>query len=79
MPEKKIIDIHVHIGAEQEDKETYPYWLHITGDIRTATWRVGDTLVHDRGRLMALGHPDVLAVAEKYPDRPGLNPEPWRY
>ena len=73
-------NIHVHIGSEYETyKETYPYWLHITGDIRTATWRVGDTLVHDRGRLMALDHPKVLAVAEKYPDRPGLKPEPWRY
>jgi len=40
------------------------------------TWRVGESLVLDRGRLTALGHPDVLAVAAKYPGRPGLNPEP---
>ena len=71
-------NIHVHIGSEHQDK-TYPYWLHITGDIRTATWRVGDTLVHDRGRLLALENPEVLAVAAKYPDRPGLGDEPWRY
>ena len=71
-------NIHVHIGSEPKNK-TYPYWLHITGDIRTATWRVGDTLVHDRGYLTALDHPDVLAKAEEYPDRPGLDLEPWRY
>jgi hypothetical protein len=40
---------------------------------------VGDTLLYDRGHLMALDHPEVLAVAAKYPDRPGLKPEPWRY
>ena len=26
-----------------------------------------------------LSNRKVLAVAEKYPDRPGLEPEPWRY
>ena len=38
--------------------------------------KVGDTFTHDRGHLTALDHPSVLAVAAKYPDRPGLNPEP---
>ena len=27
----------------------YTYWMHCTGDIRTATFRVGDTLAHDQG------------------------------
>ena len=71
-------NIHVHIGSEHKEKK-YPYWLHITGDLRTATWRVGDTLVHDRGHLAVLDHPDILSVAAKYPDRPGIEPEPWRY
>jgi hypothetical protein len=71
-------NIHIHIGKEHQVK-TYPYWLHITGDIRTATWRVGDILVHDRGRLFALENPEVLAVAGKYPDRPGIGRQPWRY
>jgi hypothetical protein len=71
-------NIHFHIGAPPATK-AYPYWMHCTGDIRTATWRVGDSLVHDRGYLMALDNPRVLAVAAKYPDRPGLNPEPWSY
>jgi len=71
-------NIHFHIGAPPPTKN-YPYWLHCTGDIRTATWRVGDTLLHDRGRLTVLNHPEVLSVAEKYPGRPGVEPEPWRY
>lgn len=71
-------NIHVHIGAPNATA-TYPYWMHCTGDIRTATWRVGDTLVHDRGHLTALDHPVVRSIAAKYPDRPGVGQEPWRY
>ena len=71
-------NIHVHIGAP-EHTATYPYWMHCTGDILNATWRVGDTLVLDGGHMTALDHPDVRAVAAKYPGRPGLDPEPWRY
>jgi hypothetical protein len=71
-------NIHVHIGAPAPTKE-YPYWMHCTGDIQTATFRVGETLVHDRGHLMALDHPAVRAIAEMYPGRPGVNPEPRHY
>ncbi len=68
-------NIHFHIGAPWPRPE-YPYWLHITGDLRTATWRIGDHLVHDKGHLTALDHPKVKEVAAKYPDRPGLQPWP---
>ena len=68
-------NIHVHIGAPLPTPE-YPYWLHITGDLRSATWKVGGHLIHDRGHLTALDHPKVKAIAEKYPDRPGLTPWP---
>jgi hypothetical protein len=64
-------NIHFHIGAPWPQPE-YPYWMHITGDLRTATWKVGDHLVHDRGHLTALDLPQVREVAAKYPDRPGL-------
>lgn len=68
------------IVGEMEDApspaDAYPYWVHCTGDVRSATFRVGDTLVHDGGRLRALDHPAVRAVAEKYPDRPGVDPDP---
>jgi hypothetical protein len=68
-------NIHVHIGAPPAIP-SYPYWMHVTGDIRTATFRVGDTVIHDRGHLTALDHPAVIAMAAKYPGRPGLEPEP---
>lgn len=68
-------NIHFHIGAPWPKPE-YPYWLHITGDLRSATWRVGDHLIHDHGHLTALDHPRVKEIAEKYPDRPGLGPWP---
>jgi hypothetical protein len=68
-------NIHVHIGAPPAIP-SYPYWMHCTGDIRKATFRVGSTLVHDRGHLTFLDHPAVIAMAEKYPGRPGLKPEP---
>jgi hypothetical protein len=71
-------NIHVHIGAPSPTAD-YPYWVHCTGDIQNATFRIGETLIHDHGHLTALDHPGVLAVAAKYPDRPGLRPEPRSY
>jgi hypothetical protein len=70
--------VHGHIGRGAPG-QGYPYWLHITADIRNATWRVGKNLVHDRGHLTVLDHPEVLAVAAKYPDRPGLGEPPRNY
>jgi hypothetical protein len=68
-------NVHVHIGAPPP-VPGYPYWMHCTGDIRNPTFRVGDTLVHDRGYLTALDSPGVRAIAAKYPGRPGLEPAP---
>jgi hypothetical protein len=74
---RRIIDhshssnIHVHVGAPEPSQE-YPYWVHVTGDIRKATFKIGETLIHDRGHLTALDHPAVKAIAAKYPGRPGL-------
>jgi hypothetical protein len=64
-------NIHIHIGAPHAT-EKYPYWMHCTGDIRTATFKVGDTLIHDRGHLTVLDSPAIKAMAAKYPGRPGL-------
>jgi hypothetical protein len=71
-------NIHVHIGAPPPTSN-YHYWMHCTGDIRTATFRVGDALIHNRGQLTALGNPAVKAIAAKYPGRPGLEPQPRYY
>jgi hypothetical protein len=68
-------NLHFHIG-DSKPTPAYPYYLHVTADIRTPTLRVGDTLVYDGGRLTALEAPEVLAVARKYPGRPGLSPAP---
>jgi hypothetical protein len=68
-------NIHLHIGAPPAT-DSYPYWMHVTGDVRMATFRVGDTVVHERGYLTAMDNPAVVAVAARYPGRPGLKLEP---
>ena len=65
-------NIHMHLGAEHGDKKVYPYWLHVTGDIRQPTWRVGQKMVHEKGYLTALSSPEVKAVAAQYPVAPPL-------
>ncbi len=64
-------NLHVHIGSAPAN-EKYGYYPHITGDIRRPTLKVGETLVYDDGYLCCLDDPEVLQVAAKYPDRPGL-------
>jgi hypothetical protein len=64
-------NIHVHIGGPELTPD-YPYWAHITGDIRNATFTIGDSVVHQDGRLTVLDHPAVKKVATEYPGRPGL-------
>lgn len=68
-------NLHFHIG-DAKPTPAYPYYLHVTADIRTPTLRIGDKLVYDAGRLAALDGPEVLAVAQRYPGRPGLAPAP---
>jgi hypothetical protein len=55
-------NIHVHIGApsDGEPNPSYPYSTHITGDVRHATFVVGNITVHDRGHLTALDDPMYL-------------------
>ena len=64
-------NLHVHIGSAGAN-ENYPYYTHITGDIRNATLKVGDTLVYDNGWLCCLDDPEVRRVEEKYPNLPGI-------
>ena len=69
--------IHFHIGTTRPatwPRKEYPYWIHMTGDLINATWKVGDQLIHDRGHMTALDHSNVKEVAAKYPDRPTLEP-----
>lgn len=71
-------NIHIHIGAPPASS-SYPYWMHCTGDILGATFKVGDKLVHDRGYLTVLDSPEVRAIAAKYPGRPGTANGPRSY
>lgn len=70
-------NVHIHLGDLQM-VPGWPYMLHVTADVLDATWQVGDKVVLDNGYLTALDDPEVRAIAERYPDRPGLTPELWR-
>ena len=70
-------NFHVHVGSPVPT-ESYPYWPHVTGDIRKPTFRIGDEVIHDGGRLTVLDNPIVREVADRYPGRPGLETEPFQ-
>jgi len=65
--------IHIHLGVGSRTAE-FPYNLHSAAEIRGATLKVGDQVLHDAGRLSVLNHPSVQAVAARYPNRPELLP-----
>jgi hypothetical protein len=69
-------NLHVHVGSAKGNA-SFPYWPHITGDIRHATFHIGDKVVYENGHLAALHDPEVQAIAAKYPGRPGVTPEPF--
>ncbi len=71
-------NIHVHVGAP-DWTSSYYYWMHCTGDLRTPSLRVGDKLVWNRGHLTVLDSTAVRSVAAEYPDRPGIEAEPWSW
>jgi len=68
---------HVHLGNSQRTAE-FPYNMHVTAEIHGATLQVGDRFLWQEGRLSALDHPRVLEIAEKYPDRPGIEAGLWQ-
>jgi hypothetical protein len=70
-------NVHVHVGSPQPNAQ-YPYWAHITGDVRNTTFSISEQMIYKNGHLTALDHPAVLAVAARYPGRPGLTPEPFQ-
>lgn len=70
-------NIHFHLGDILGNPDWPANMLHLTGDIRKPTWQVNGEMVHVDGNLTALEHPEVKAVAAKYPDRPGLPKDAW--
>jgi leucyl aminopeptidase (aminopeptidase T) len=67
---------HVHLG-NSHGNDDFPYNMHVTAEIRGATLQVGDKYLWKDGRLTALDHPAVKAIAAKYPGRPGLDADLW--
>lgn len=67
---------HFHMGNSRSTKG-FPYLMHIPGELRGGTLKVGDNFIYNEGRLASMDHPAVRAIAERYPDRPGLEPESW--
>ncbi len=67
---------HIHLGNSRPAAE-FPYNLHISGELRGGSLKVGDQFLYEEGRLTAADNPSVRAIAERYPDRPGLEPELW--
>jgi len=67
---------HFHMGNSRRSKE-FPYLMHISAELRGGELKIGDEYVYKNGRITAADHPNVRAIAEKYKDRPGLEPERW--
>jgi len=67
---------HFHMGNSRRSKE-FPYLMHISAELRGGELKIGDEYVYKNGRITTADHPKVRAIAEKYKDRPGLEPERW--
>ena len=67
---------HFHMGNSRR-VPGFPYLMHVSGEMRGGSLQVGDNFVYKDGRLTSANHPKVRAIAERYPDRPGLAPERW--
>jgi hypothetical protein len=67
---------HFHMGNSRRSK-TFPYLMHISAELRGGDLKIGENYVYKDGRITTADHPKVKAIAEKYKDRPGLEPEKW--
>jgi hypothetical protein len=64
-------NIHFHLGNVRATPE-WNHMLHVTGDIRNSTWIVGGETLMEKGHLKVLDDPEIQAIADRYPDRPGI-------
>jgi hypothetical protein len=67
---------HFHLGSASRDP-TYPYFLHITAELRGATFRVGEADVYKEGRLTALDDAGIEELREKIEPRSPSGAEAW--
>lgn len=68
--------LHMHLGQAGHNRD-FPYNLHTAAELRGATLEIDGKTLHDAGRLGVAKDPRVLAVAARYPDRPGLDGTRW--
>jgi hypothetical protein len=68
--------LHFHMGNSRRSK-TFPYLMHVSAELRGGDLKIGDNFVYKHGRITTADHPKVREIAEKYRDRPGLEPERW--
>ena len=64
------------VGNSRRSK-TFPYLLHVSAELRGGDLKIGENYVYKEGKITTADHPKVRAIAEKYKDRPGLEPERW--
>lgn len=68
-------NFHLHLG-NVDDTGDARYWPHVTSDLKDATWTSGPRTLLDRGFNTYLEDPRVVAIAQRYPGRPGIPPRP---
>jgi hypothetical protein len=64
--------VHMHLGQGGRDKD-FPYNLHTACEIRGGTMTVGGHKVHDGERMAVVDNADVLEVAARTPNLPGVS------
>ena len=67
---------HFHMGNSRRSK-TFQYLMHISAELRGGNLKIGENYVYKDGKISSADHPKVRAIAAKYKDRPGLEPEKW--
>jgi len=70
-------NLHAHIGSAKATKD-FPYWPHITADLRHCNFSIGANQLHQDGRLTVLDDPALRAIESRYPGRPGIAPAPFQ-
>ena len=70
--------VHMHLGQGGKSKD-FPYSLHTAAEVRGATLTIGNSILHDKGKLGVLDDPRVKAVADRFTGQPGLDGDRWLY
>jgi hypothetical protein len=66
--------VHMHLGQGGRSN-SFAFSLHTAAEVRGATLRIGERVLHENGRLGVADDARVREVAARYPDRPGITGE----